>query len=174
MILSATRALRTACLLLAVSLPLGFTTPASAQQVGERFGNWVMQCTALGANRTACSLVQTLVARETRQQVARFTLTRNAQTNVPTLVAFLPLGIDLAKPVVAQIDQQNPITLALETCVRQGCRVSLPLEGNVLGALRGGQELKVSFTVRNTQQAATLTASLEGVTAGLNAVGLAQ
>jgi len=155
-------------LALAVSLPGG----AMAQRVGEKFGDWVVECTALGANQTVCSISQTLISAQTRQTLVKFTLGRVSENNAVTLVALVPLGIDLTRPVTGSIDANPGFTYTMETCVQRGCVATFPLGPAQILGLKNGGKLNIKFTMRGAEQEAVLTGSLSGITAGIAAIGL--
>jgi invasion protein IalB len=162
------------CAVAALAATLAFSgpLPAMAQNVGQQFGDWVVECTALGANRTVCSLTQTLISQQTRQQVAKFTLGRNVQSNQVTLIAVVPLGIDLTQPLTGSVDNNPAFTYTIETCVAAGCVATKTVDPALMLSLKNGGKLNLNLRMRGAQQPSQLVGSLSGITAGVSAIGL--
>ena len=82
-------------------------------------------------------------------------------TRKPVLMLQLPLGIQVTEPVTVQIDEGKTERLAIQTCAQNGCFLAAPASDAVIGALRGGKNLKVAFQ-SVAKQTVTVTMPLVG------------
>ena len=152
--------------------------PAKAQaqapaKVGDRFGNWVFECVALGEGKTACALTYTIVSKADNRRIVQLSLGRNETKGGIVLTAFLPLGIHLPSGASGTIDQGKPFQYTLETCLPQrGCIGTYAVSGDFLKALQGGQQLNIGFTAVSNQQVVSVSAALNGLAEGLKAARL--
>jgi invasion protein IalB len=161
-----------AAVALAMGLALGLPGQSMAQKVGDQFGDWVVECAALGANQTLCSLGQTLIAAETRQQLVKFTVGRNVQNKTVTLIAMVPLGIDLTQPLTGSVDANAPFNYTIETCVARGCIATRTLDPALMLAFKNGGKLNINLRMRGAAEPTPLAGSLKGFTSGVAAIGL--
>jgi invasion protein IalB len=133
-------------------------------KVGQKFGDWVFQCSAVAQNQTDCAFVQTIVTPDGKRQLAQLQMLE--QKTVPgtyILTVVLPLGLDLQNGVTARIDQTDPVLVTLKTCLPRGCIASMPLDEVLGSALRNGNALELAFTVADGKKTATVTGSLTGI-----------
>lgn len=149
-------------------------TQAPAQaKVGDRFGNWVFECVALGEGKTACALTYAIVSKADNRRIVQLSLGRNERKGGIVLTAFLPLGIHLPSGASGAIDQGKPFQYTLETCLPQrGCIGTYAVNADLLKSLQGGQQLNIRFTAGNGQQAVSVAAALNGLAEGLRAAKL--
>ena len=136
----------------------------SQPKVGQKFGDWVFQCSAVAQNQTDCAFVQTIVTPDGKRQLAQLQMLE--QKTVPgtyILTVVLPLGLDLQNGVTARIDQTDPVLVTLKTCLPRGCIASMPLDEVLGSALRNGNALELAFTVADGKKTATVTGSLTGI-----------
>ncbi|MGV3650247.1 MAG: invasion associated locus B family protein [Devosia sp.] len=138
-------------------------------RVGQTFGDWLFECTALGEGQTACSLTQTIVVQETGRPIAKFSLARGAAAGQGFLVVMLPLGLDIPAGVQAAIDGNTPFPLAIETCIAGGCLASLQVDAARLNAMKSGTNFNIAFRMRGDAQPVQIAGSLNGITAGVAA-----
>lgn len=148
-------------------------TSAPKAQVGDRFGDWVLECRAIAAGSTNCSLTQTLVDKNSKKAIARFTLSRSGEKSQDILFnAFLPLGIDIPAGVSLAIDGAKPRSLLLKTCTRRGCVAQYKIDKNLLNVFKKGKGFVVSFNSLVAKKKVNLGGSLSGISAGVKASGL--
>lgn len=144
----------------------------SQPKVGQKFGDWVFQCSAVAQNKTDCAFVQTIVTPDGKRQVAQLQmLEQKGEPGTYVVTVFLPLGLDLQVGVTARIDQTDPVAAPLKTCLPRGCIASMPLDENLAGALRNGNKLELAFTLADGKKTATITGSLKGIDEALTAAG---
>jgi len=148
--------------------------PAQTQpKVGDRFGNWVFECVALGEGKTACALTAPIVSKTDNRRIVQLSLGRNEAKGGVVLTAFLPLGIHLPSGASGAIDQGKPFQFTLETCLPQrGCIGTYAANSEFLKALQSGQNLNIRFAAGGGQQAVALSAALGGLAEGLKAARL--
>jgi len=148
------------------------STVQAEPKVGDKFGNWLFECQALAANKTACALSQTLVQSENQQRVLRVSLNKLESNDEVQLVAIAPLGIYLPFGVTGKVDDELSIPLELQACAQQGCIATTTLKGKFLKALKSGGSLKISFSGSSKSEPVVLNLSLDGITAGIDALSL--
>ena len=133
-------------------------------KVGQKFGDWVFQCSAVAQNQTDCAFVQTIVTPDGKRQVAQLQmLEQKTKPGTYILTVVLPLGLDIQNGVTARIDQTDPVSATLKTCLPRGCIASMPLDEILAGALRNGNKLELAFTMADGKKTATVTGSLTGI-----------
>jgi invasion protein IalB len=144
-------------------------TPST--KVGDHFGDWIFECVAVGEGQTLCSLNQTLIAKETNKAIARFSLSHNKKTNDNILGVLVPLGLEIPAGITVSADQNPPIQMILQTCTSNGCLANAILNAKTVQAFKSGKILTLSFTARGDEKVLNLNGSLNGLDAGLAAVG---
>lgn len=141
-------------------------------KVGDRFGDWLFECTALAEDKTACALTQTIVSQKNNRRIVKFNLAHNEKNGGVMLTALLPLAIHLPSGVSGAIDQGKAFTFTLQTCLPHGCIATYPVDGSFLKSMQNGKKLSISFTAYGKTQPAHITGSLEGLAAGLKAADI--
>lgn len=112
---------------------------AMAQETS--FGDWAKQCEPVGSDGERCYLVQTVKAGEKPVMVVVVAYSPGrerlaAMIDVP-LGMHLPTGLEVrAAGVVKQID--------FEQCLPTGCRAMLPMDGDILEALKNGDAAAIA------------------------------
>ena len=155
---------------LGLSLLITAATAHAVPKVGDKFGNWLFECKALAANKTACVLSQTLSQAKTKQRVLRITLNRQENSQEFQIVAVAPLGIHIPTGVTGTIDKGVSIPFTLQTCAKQGCIATAKADRKLINALKSGKNIEISFVANTHSKRITLNISLDGVTAGINAL----
>ena len=160
----------TAILASVAVLSLG-ASDAAAQKVGEKFGSWTFQCTAVEANKTRCALMQELMLKvgdQPRRRLLRASLTPIA--NGFLLETLLPLGIEIPQGTTVKVDQGKLTRMTLQRCVKTGCVATMNVTGSMLTAFKKGQNLEVTFFARSPEglKPVKVPVSLKGVSEGLS------
>ncbi|MBV9567363.1 MAG: invasion associated locus B family protein, partial [Hyphomicrobiales bacterium] len=88
---------------------------------------------------------QTAVLQKTGQLVAAVSIRVPSDTHQPSLAVQIPVGLFLPAGVTLTIDDKKPLNLALQTCDLKGCYAAMPISAELLGDLKGGKKLAVSF-----------------------------
>lgn len=132
--------------------------------VGQKFGDWVFQCSAVAQNQTDCAFVQRIVTADASRQLAQLQILESRkEPNTYAFTMLLPLGLDVQIGVTARIDQTDPVSVPITTCLPRGCIASLPLDESLAGALRTGGKLEMAFTMADGNRTARITGSLNGI-----------
>lgn len=155
---------------LGLSLLITAATTQASAKVGDQFGNWLFECQALAANKTACVLSQTLSQAKTKQRVLRVTLNKPENSQEFQVVAVAPLGIHIPTGITGTIDKGVSIPFKLQTCAQQGCIATAKADRKIINALKSGKNIEISFVANTRSKRITLKVSLDGVTAGINAL----
>lgn len=107
---------------------------------------WTVRCTS--ASRDApleCAMEQNAVLTKTGQTVVLINIRIAPDTRTPVALLQLPLGLNLPIGAKLQVDEGKTVDLQIQTCENRGCYASTPIAADLLGALRSGKQLKVSF-----------------------------
>ncbi|MDP6184722.1 MAG: invasion associated locus B family protein, partial [Gammaproteobacteria bacterium] len=113
---------------------------------GDAFGNWRVNCEIdEQAARQGCFIVQNVVLREGGQRVLQFAIGFVEDTPDPIALLTLPLGISLPPGARIQIDEREATRIAIERCEPNGCRAGMKLNDEILGSLRAGNQISVTF-----------------------------
>jgi invasion protein IalB len=121
---------------------------------------WRVEC-ANDGKALDCQTVNKVSQRESGQIVAAVAIRVPPDTKKPVLMVQLPLGIQVTEQVSVQIDEGKTERYPIQTCAQNGCFVATPVADAVVGALRGGKNLKVAFQSL-TKQTITVTMPLGG------------
>lgn len=131
---------RIAYLALALSLPV---TAAFAQGTppvsnGTQFGDWMIQCQAIGVQQTQCSLVQELTLSETGALVARVLVTE--LQGGPAIVGHVPIGAYLPSGVAYHVvgDDTPQREMIWQRCLGSICEGALALDDAEIERLSEG------------------------------------
>jgi invasion protein IalB len=115
--------------------------PANAPPPG-----WAARCTS--ASRDApleCAIEQTAVLTKTGQLIVLVNIRVTSDTHAPVALVQLPLGLNLPTGAKLQVDDGKAVDLQIQTCESRGCYASAPIAPDMLGALKAGKQLNVSF-----------------------------
>jgi invasion protein IalB len=107
---------------------------------------WIVRCAS--ASRDApleCAMEQNAVLTKTGQTIVLINIRIAPDTRTPVALLQLPLGINLPIGAKLQVDEGKTVDLQIQTCENRGCYASTPIAADLLGALRSGKQLKVSF-----------------------------
>ncbi len=161
---------------IAIALTLaGLTLPqfaAAEAKVGDQFGDWVYECAALAANKTLCSLSQTIISKTQNKRIVKFNLRRDENSKSIDFMAILPLGINLPTGASINIDSGKAYPLMLKTCTQQGCIAVYTTDSSFIKTLQNGQKLNISFTFAGAEKPITISGSTKGLTEGMKAANL--
>lgn len=141
-------------------------------KVGDKFGDWVFECTALAQGKTACALTQGVATQNNSRPIIKLNLAHNDKKGANILSVIVPLGLYLPSGMSGNIDQAKPFAFTLQTCIQQGCIASYVVESNLLKALQNGQKITINFSVNGGNQAINLVGSLNGLADGLKAANI--
>lgn len=135
--------------------------------------SWSVNCRPRDAGGMSCSMVQNIVVAKTKQRLLTVTIQPQAKAGAYALVLFLPHGLYLPAGVRLEIDGKNSQKLVIQTCNAKGCYAGGPIAAKILGALKSGGMLKVSFAAAN-RKVINVPVSLAGFTAAFAQLAKAQ
>ena len=153
----AVAALSAACAGLGASAALAQATegapaaPAEGPRDGQEFQDWTLHCRAPeGPTPDVCEMHQRVVNQE-GERVMLAVVGRLPNIDTPGLLFVLPLGISLPPGAFLRIDQGEEERVPVERCERQGCRIELLLDDELLARLKAGTRATVAFHVYDGQ-----------------------
>ncbi len=138
---------------------------------GDRFGGWVYECEALSASKTVCAFTYTVVTEDGASRILKLSFGKLGQKDEFVLVALLPLGIYLPAGVHGKIDNGETFELVMRTCTTLGCEAMILVDPKLRWKMKAGKDLFIEFTARPGAKPITLPVSLNGISAGLDAMG---
>ena len=154
-------------------VPQGETAPAEGTITERQFKDWTVRCGRHSEQGPqACEMQQQQVDQENRT-IMTVAVGQVPGTSDLGLLVMLPLGILLPAGVTLQIDGGAEVPLQVDRCERQGCRIEMLLEPDLLDRLKAGSKATVFFEAMNPQgdrQRLGVPVSLLGFTAALNEV----
>jgi len=158
------------CVVLGLLFGAGYAVAQdNPPKIGQQFGDWVFQCSAVAQNQTACAFVQTIVSQDGKRQLAQLQmLEQKTEPASYILTMLLPLGLDIQNGVTAKIDTTDPVAATLKTCLPRGCIATIALDKNLADALKHGKSLALDFTMGGGKK--TITGSLNGIAEAFNAI----
>ena len=138
--------------------------------VGERIGDWTLQCKALLKKQTVCALTQTIVNPRTKQRVLRLTLRKLEESGKLALIVVAPLGIHLATGMAGKLDEGKQFAFIWQRCTNQGCSAAVEVDEKMKWTMMAGKQLFIAFKPQADIDALKFAVSLMGVTKGLEAL----
>jgi invasion protein IalB len=140
------RTMRTYAALFVIAA-LGLATLAPAA-IAQDVAAWRVECTGDGKTLD-CRALQQLFQRETRQLVLSVLVRKAPDPKAALLAIQLPLGLNLTEPVQLKVDNGPVERQPIQTCTNIGCFVSMTAGERLVTAMRGGNELKITFQDAN-------------------------
>lgn len=141
------------------------------QTAVEQHGSWVYECSKQGPNGTEfCTIQQQISDAETEQVLLNVTIAYHPQSAQLLMVSLTPLGVDLPLGVGLKVDAGPQLAAPYSTCTPQGCRAAAPLTDELIGSLKAGNTMLISYSYRGKRLDSPV--SLTGFTAALNKLAL--
>jgi invasion protein IalB len=123
----------------------GQAPPAESKLTERQFKDWTVRC---GRQKEqgpqVCGMQQQTTDKEGRTVMAVAVGTVPGDSKLGLLI-ILPLGVLLPAGVTLQVDGGAEVPLQVAWCERQGCRIEMLLEPDLLSRLKAGREAKVIF-----------------------------
>ena len=141
--------------LVAITLPLSMAV--AQEPVPDRtFGDWQISC----PKDEPCRMAQTIVLKTSRIPIVRLRVYGGAR---PTALFTFPLGSLLTTGWRYRVDGGKETLRPFEICNTEGCHAGVKLSSKLIGRMKRGNKLKVTFFDAN-QQPVTPEMSLAGFT----------
>jgi invasion protein IalB len=153
--------------------PQGEAAPTERTITEHQFKDWMVRCGRQSEQSPqVCQMEQQTTDKEGRTVMFVVVGEVPASSDLGLLI-ILPLGILLPAGVTLQIDSAAPVPLQVDRCERQGCRIEMLLEPDLLNRFKAGTKATVFFEAADPQgerQRLGVPISLLGFTAALNQV----
>jgi invasion protein IalB len=153
--------------------PQGQAAPAEGTITERQFKDWTVRCGRHAEQGPeVCEMQQQQTDNEGRTVMAVAVGQVPGSSDLGLLVV-LPLGILLPAGVTLQIDSGAEMPLQVDRCERQGCRIEMLLETDLMTRLKAGSQAKVFFEAFDPQgerRRLGIPLSLLGFSAALNEV----
>ncbi|MBS0123536.1 invasion associated locus B family protein [Thetidibacter halocola] len=139
---------------------------------GQTFGNWTVSCEALGVNRTACVLEQTLTRDADGAFVAQVLAFWNADGSERFLAMRVPLGVYLASGIELRAEDEDAVfPLIWQTCTPRFCEALRVLPEERLQAFADGEaQVLAGYRPGPLAEPLVFSVSMSGVMQGLEAL----
>jgi invasion protein IalB len=134
----------------APAAPAAPAQPTPGPRDGQVVQDWTLRCQMAEADREVCEMRQRIVD-QNGNRVVLAVVGRLPGTDIPGLLVLLPLGIPLPPGAFLKIDQGEEKRVPIERCEREGCRVELLVDDQLLPRLKAGSKAVVSFHVYDGQ-----------------------
>lgn len=147
----------------ATTIFLGGSLPAAAQTplpTPAAPAAWRVECAGDG-KKLDCQAIQQIVQRENRQLVVQLSARVPADTKTPVMMIQLPLGLNLAEPLLLQVDKGQAEKQQIQTCTASGCFAGMTMNDKFLAAMRAGTDLNITMQDSN-KRAITIDVPLLG------------
>ena len=113
---------------------------------------WTSRCSSDGRKSALlCEIEQSLFITKTGQLVASVNIKIPPDTRLPVMMIQLPVGLFLPGGVNLQIDEGKSQALVIQTCDLKGCYAATTVSPELLGALKSGKRLSVTFQNLNKE-----------------------
>jgi invasion protein IalB len=107
---------------------------------------WIARCSSGSRSSSLeCAIEQSAVLTKTGQLIVLINIRVPAETRTPIALVQLPLGLNLPAGAKFQVDDGKAAELQIQTCEARGCYANMPISPEMLGTLKTGKQLKVSF-----------------------------
>jgi invasion protein IalB len=153
-----------ASLIIAAAVLAG-SSAANAQQEptsmpSDGGSGWRVEC-ANDGKQLDCRAINRVHQRDTQQLIVAVAVRMPPDSKKPALAIQLPLGIQVTESVTLRVDEGKTERYPIQTCTHTGCLTGASAGDALVGAMRGGRELKVAFQNLN-RQTITVTMPLAG------------
>ncbi|MEN8175213.1 MAG: invasion associated locus B family protein [Pseudomonadota bacterium] len=118
---------------------------------------------------TLCQIVQTLNEKSSGQPIMQVSIGYLPESEQPVAVFTLPLGVWLPPGIELKVDEGQAGRVPFDTCTETGCRAGVELDEKILGQMKQGEQLNLTFGA-GARQPATVPVSLQGFTAALSSL----
>jgi invasion protein IalB len=131
--------------------PSGQAAPAEGTITERQFQNWTVRCGRQSEQGPeVCEMLHQTIDKEGRTVMAVAVGKVPGRSDLGLLI-ILPLGVLLPPGVTLQVDSGPEMSVQVNRCERQGCRIEMLLEPELLTRLKSGSQAKVVFEAFDPQ-----------------------
>ncbi len=112
---------------------------------------WGVQCNNT-ANGLQCAATMNVVSNPDNQRIFSISFQEAGEAANPTLVLQLPFGLNLPRGVDLAIDEGDPQTFVVNTCLQTGCFVVQESDQALIDAMMAGNMLTVLMESSNSEE----------------------
>ena len=139
--------------------------PRGATAISETYGDWIVKCLVDNNGTRLCTLGQTLLSKETSQQVfAIELLARDGKAEGNMLV---PFGLKLDAGASLKLDGKDLEQARFSTCTAQGCLLPVSFSAGVTDTMSKATTLTVTMQNIGNGQAVVFNVPLDGFATAL-------
>lgn len=158
-----------AALTLAAAAPLQAQTDAPRN--GQRFGNWVLNCEAVGVNQTVCVLTQRFVRTADQTYLGDLLAFSNREGDKLYLAARVPVGAYLPSGFSIRPEASGEQTTFIwQTCTPQICEAVIELTADQIADLEGAGDILGGYRPALGAEPVVFRFNMAGATEGLAAL----
>ena len=88
---------------------------------------------------------QSAVLNQTGQVITEISIRLPTGSGQPVMMIRVPVGLFLPAGIGLQIDERPPLQLTVQTCDLKGCYAGMQIPQDLLGAMKAGSKLAVTF-----------------------------
>lgn len=154
--------------------PSAEQTKGAAPEDGKQYKDWTIRCQPIeqGKADKVCFLTQIINDKESKKPMIDVRIGYLGKDNQqPAAIFAVPLGAALRAGLGFKIDEDKPIGIPYDFCDPIGCRATLPLDDALVSKLKSGKTSQVIFFHITSPNPVTNDLSLNGFTAGFDALG---
>lgn len=147
-----------------LSLMMAQIEPSFAATKKFQSSNWATACKKATNGKNLCRMTRAIRQAGNKSPLLIAAIQRGPKNKGFIVVLRLPHGMNLPQGVQLQIDRQKPRRIAVLSSDRAGAFTRVNLSDKVLGALKSGNQITVTFGTMDGQRFA-IPVSLSGFTA---------
>ena len=137
-------------------------------KVGDRFGDWALDCQAVAAEKNVCALTQVIT--KNKRPLLKLRLRHDGEKKDLELVAWVPLGIQLPVGVTGAVAKDKAFPFTVQTCIKLACIATAKVDANLLKSMQSSEKLAITFFMLNTGKPVVVEGSLKGLAEGLKVI----
>ncbi|BBK44500.1 hypothetical protein STVA_45200 [Allostella vacuolata] len=136
---------------------------------GERFDDWRLGCERpANAPKATCFIEQRLSHKDSPERLAlAMAIGYFAPESKPAMIIKLPPVAIQDAGVIMQVDQRPIREVGIRTCGPDNCSVMAAVDDDLLAEMRGGKEVVIAYSRKETDEIIRVPVSLRGLTRGL-------
>lgn len=156
----------TATVLSLALLAIIFPAHAEAKpEKGKVFGDWGIECETAPDKTEQCFASQTQTMKDQKGRLLKLSIGYIGPKNVPTMVAMLPLGIDIPAGAAYKVENsKDQVKLLIKSCTVEGCAAVTQLTPAQLKEINTGKSMVIGIMPPGGTKTMTIPVPLNGFT----------